>query len=108
MSKSFSARCVCSETPYALNVDRERDLVWICGTNSDTLLRFDPRTESFTVYPLPTRVTYTRELDFDREGRVWTSNSNMPAWQIEGQMPRVLRLDPHALPVPEGRTAAAR
>lgn len=97
-----------SETPYALNVDRERDLVWICGTNSDTLLRFDPRTESFTVYPLPTRVTYTRELDFDREGRVWTSNSNMPAWQIEGQMPRVLRLDPHALPVPEGRTAAAR
>ena len=97
-----------SETPYALNVDRERDLVWICGTNSDTLLRFDPRTESFTVYPLPTRVTYTRELDFDREGRVWTSNSNMPAWQIEGQMPRVLRLDPSALPAAESRTAAAR
>ena len=88
-----------SETPYALNVDRERDLVWICGTNSDSLIRFDPRTETFTVYPLPTRVTYTRELDFDREGRVWTSNSNLPAWQIEGMLPRVLRLDPHAVPV---------
>ena len=87
-----------SETPYALNVDRERDLVWICGTNSDSLIRFDPRTEIFTVYPLPTRVTYTRELDFDREGRVWTSNSNLPAWQIEGMLPRVLRLDPHAVP----------
>ncbi len=87
-----------SETPYALNVDRERNLVWICGTNSDTLIRFDPRTERFTVYPLPTRVTYTRELDFDAEGRVWTSNSNLPAWQIEGMLPRVLRLDPQALP----------
>ena len=84
-----------------------KDRVDACHRRRD-LLRFDPRTESFTVYPLPTRVTYTRELDFDRAGRVWTSNSNMPAWQIEGQMPRVLRLDPHALPVPEGRTAAAR
>ena len=36
----------------------------------------------------------TREIDFDSEGRVWTSNSNGPAWQIEGGVPRVLRLDP--------------
>jgi hypothetical protein len=46
------------------------------------------------VYPLPTRVTYTREIDFDAAGRVWTSNSNLPAWQVEGGFPRVLRLDP--------------
>ena len=46
------------------------------------------------IYPLPTRVTYTREIDFDREGRIWTSNSNGPAWQIEDGVPRVLRLDP--------------
>jgi streptogramin lyase len=83
-----------SETPYALNVDRRNDTVWICGTNSDSLIRFEPESERFTVYPLPTRVTYTRELEFDEEGRVWTSNSNLPAWQIEGGMPRVLRLDP--------------
>jgi hypothetical protein len=49
---------------------------------------------AFTVYPLPTRVTYTREIDFDALGRVWTSNSNSPAWQIEDGQPRVLRLDP--------------
>jgi streptogramin lyase len=30
------------ETPYALNVDRRTDTVWICGTNSDTLIRFQP------------------------------------------------------------------
>jgi virginiamycin B lyase len=82
-----------TETPYALNVDA-RDQVWICGTNSDTLIRFEPEHERFTVYPLPTRVTYTREIVFDAAGRVWTSNSNIPTWQIEGGFPRVLRLDP--------------
>jgi virginiamycin B lyase len=84
-----------SETPYALNVDPSDDAVWICGTNSDTLIRFDPADERFVVYPLPTRVTYTREIDFDEDGGVWTSNSNLPVWQIEGGFPRVLRLDPN-------------
>jgi streptogramin lyase len=85
-----------SDVPYALHVNRRTDEVWLCGTNSDTLIRFRPQTEEWTVYPLPTRVTYTRELDFDEQGRVWTSNSNMPAWQIEGSFPRSLRLDPGA------------
>jgi streptogramin lyase len=83
-----------SDVPYALNVDRRSDTVWVCGTNSDTLMRFEPEARRFTVYPLPTRVTYTRELDFDALGNVWTSNSNVPTWQIEGGFPRVLRLDP--------------
>ncbi|NRA06598.1 MAG: carboxypeptidase regulatory-like domain-containing protein [Myxococcales bacterium] len=83
-----------SETPYALHVDHSTDTVWICGTNSDSLIRFEPESEEFLVYPLPTRVTYTREIDFDAEGRVWTSNSNAPTWQIERGQPRVIRLDP--------------
>ncbi|MEN8159029.1 MAG: carboxypeptidase regulatory-like domain-containing protein [Myxococcota bacterium] len=87
-------RPLAGETPYALAVNPLTDDVWVCGTNSDTLIRFEPDAERFTVYPLPTRVTYTREIDFDAEGRVWTSNSNSPAWQIEGGQPRVLRLDP--------------
>jgi streptogramin lyase len=82
------------EVPYALAVHPITQDVWVCGTNSDTLLRFSPKTERWTVYPLPTRVSYTREIDFDALGRVWTSNSNSPAWQIEGGQPRVLRLDP--------------
>jgi streptogramin lyase len=93
-----------SETPYALHVDRTTDTVWICGTNSDSLIRFEPKREKFTVYPLPTRVTYTREIDFDAEGRVWTSNSNLPTWQIENGYPRVLRLDPDGA-VPTQRVA---
>jgi streptogramin lyase len=87
-----------SETPYALAVDRGSDHVWICGTTSDTLIRFEPETGRFVVYPLPTRVSYTREIDFDAEGRVWTSNSNSPAWQIEGGQPRVIRLTPDPEP----------
>ena len=89
-----------SETPYALHVERGTDTVWICGTNSDSMIRFDPESERFTIYPLPTRVTYTREVDFDAEGRVWTSNSNGPPWQIEGGIPKVTRIDPRAGPVP--------
>jgi streptogramin lyase len=85
-----------TETPYALNVDRRTDVVWVCGTQSDTLIRFDPGHEQFTVYPLPTRVTYTREIDFDHAGAVWTANSNLPAWQIEGAVPKVIRLEPGA------------
>ncbi|MBW2666440.1 MAG: carboxypeptidase regulatory-like domain-containing protein [Deltaproteobacteria bacterium] len=84
-----------SEVPYALNVDRRNDDVWICGTNSDSLIRFEPDLERFSVYPLPTRVSYTREIDFDDKGRIWTSNSNGPTWQIEGGVPRVIRLDPN-------------
>ncbi len=43
---------------------------------------------------LPTRVTYTREIEFDASGAVWTSNSNLPAWQIEGATPKIIRLEP--------------
>lgn len=94
-----------TETPYALNVDRRSDTVWICGTSSDTLIRFEPESQTFTIYPLPTRVSYTRELDFDESGAVWTSNSNVPAWQIETGLPRVIRLDPRIEGSP--RTSAA-
>ena len=86
-----------TETPYALNVDRRTDTVWICGTASDSLIRFEPGPKRFTVYPMPTRVTYTREIDFDEQGAVWTSNSNLPAWQIDGGMPKMIRLEPEGL-----------
>ncbi|MBW2231657.1 MAG: hypothetical protein JRH17_14825 [Deltaproteobacteria bacterium] len=89
-----------SETPYALHVDHRKDHVWICGTNSDSMIRFEPEAERFTVYPMPTRVTFTREVDFDAQGRVWTSNSNGPSWQIEGGVPKVTRIDIDAAPIP--------
>jgi len=85
-----------TETPYALNVDRRTDTVWVCGTASDTLMSFNPATERFTVYPLPTRVTFTREIDFGKDGAIWTSNSDFPAWHIEAPSPTFIRIQPNA------------
>jgi streptogramin lyase len=96
-----------TETPYALNVERRTDTVWICGTQSDTLIRFEPGSERFTVYPLPTRVTYTREIEFGANGAVWTSNSNLPAWQIEGALPKLIRLEPDGVPDAEPEANAS-
>src|SRR5262249_39407302 len=33
------------DTPYALNIDKRTDTVWICGTISDSLMSFDPASE---------------------------------------------------------------
>jgi hypothetical protein len=87
-----------SEVPYAVYVDKKTDSVWITGTQSDSMIRFDPTTEQWTHYPLPTLVTYTRELDMDDQGRVWTSHASYPTWHIEGSQPKVVRVDPAGAP----------
>jgi virginiamycin B lyase len=87
-----------SEVPYAVFIDQKNDDVWITGTQSDSIIRFVPSTEQWTHYPLPTRVTYTRELDMDKNGGVWTSHSSFPAWHVESGIPKVTRLLPHAAP----------
>ncbi len=61
-----------SELPYALGVNRASGDVWIAGSNSDTLIRFEPASERFTAYPIATPVDFTREIEFDAQGRVWT------------------------------------
>ncbi len=91
-----------SEVPYAVFVDPKTDHVWITGTQSDSLIRFEPDSENWTMYPLPTLVTYTRELDMDDQGDVWTSHSSSPAWHVEGGIPKVTRLDPTGAPDIEG------
>jgi virginiamycin B lyase len=87
-----------SEVPYAVFVDPKTDHVWITGTQSDSLIRFEPENENWTIYPLPTLVTYTRELDMDDQDDVWTSHSSGPAWHVEGGIPKVTRLNPTGAP----------
>lgn len=87
-----------SETPYALFVDKATEHVWINGTASDTMIRFEPQSEAFTVYPLPNRVTYTRDIDIDGNGNLWTSHSNGPAWHVESGIPKVTKIDPDGAP----------
>ncbi len=81
-----------NEIPYALNIDRN-GYVWICGTGNDTLARFDPQTERLIVIPLPTRVTYTREIEFDEDGNVWTCSSNGPTRHNERGRGSIIRLE---------------
>lgn len=80
-----------NQIPYALNVAPD-GMVWICGTGNDTLYRFNPKTEYLVEFPLPFRVSYTREIEFDKEGNVWTSTSG-PARHMENVCGTVIKLE---------------
>ncbi|MDG2221724.1 MAG: carboxypeptidase regulatory-like domain-containing protein [Rubripirellula sp.] len=90
-----------NQIPYALNVDKD-GIVWICGTGNDTINRFDPRSETLVEYRLPNRVSYTREIEFDDDGNVWTSTSG-PARHMERGVGAVIRISlPKTLPTGGG------
>ncbi len=82
------------ETPYALNVHPKTDEVWVTANQSDRIFRFDPKTEMFVSYPSPTRVTFLRDLVFTEDGKVCSSQSNLPAYAIEGGLPSFICIDP--------------
>lgn len=59
--------------PYSIMVDKNH-MVWICLLNSDRIAKFDPNTEKFTEYPLPTLGTNIRYIDVDnttQQPEVW-------------------------------------
>lgn len=86
---------VVNELPYALNVDRDRAVVWVNGNQSDTILGFDIATESWKVYPMPRQRFFTRDIEVSEEdGAIYTSNSHFPTWQSEGAEPTLLRITP--------------
>lgn len=68
-----------SDLPYAVAVNRDSGDVWVTGSNSDTILRFEPERERWTVFHLPTPVNFTREIEFDDDGAIWTCTSNQPS-----------------------------
>jgi streptogramin lyase len=85
---------VLSETPYALNVDRERGVVWVNGNQSDTIMSFHIETETWRTYPLSRKRTFTRDIEIAEDGSVYTSNSHFPSWMIEDGQPTLIHLDP--------------
>ncbi len=86
---------VINEIPYALNVDRERGVVWVNGNQSDTILAFDIADESWQVYPMPRQRFFTRDIEISEEdGAVYTTNSHFPTYQSEGGVPTLLRITP--------------
>lgn len=83
---------VASETPYSLNVDRARNIVWVNGNQSDTVLAFDIAKQSWRIYPMSRYRTFTRDVEIAEDGSIFTSNSNFPSWQIEDGRPTLIRL----------------
>ena len=82
------------EIPYALNVHPKTGEVWITANNSDRVLRFTPATGRFVSYPSPTRVTFLRDLEFTADGKICSSNANLPAYAHEDHVPAFICIDP--------------
>jgi streptogramin lyase len=86
------------ETPYAVNVEPHTGDVWVTSNLSDRMFRFNPQSEKWVAYPLPTRVTYLRDIVFMADGGVCSTNSNLPSDAVEGRHQSLLCLHPDAVP----------
>lgn len=86
------------EVPYALNVHPKTGDVWITSNMSDRIFRFVPSTKTFITYPLPTRVTWLRDMVFTKDNAVCSSSSNLPAYGIEGGLASFICLYPDGEP----------
>src|SRR5262249_13293107 len=82
------------EVPYALNVHPRTGEVWIAANNSDRILRYFPKTQTFLAYPSPTRVTVLRDWAFTKDGRACSSTSNLPAYGMEDGVDSFICIDP--------------
>jgi virginiamycin B lyase len=58
---------------YAVYVD-EHDLIWLSDFGANALVSFDPATETFSAYPLPSPGGEVRQL-LGRPGEVWGAES---------------------------------
>ena len=83
-----------SETPYSLNVDKKRNIVWVNGNTSDALYAYYYKEKRWQHYPMPKRVTFTRDVEISNDGKVFTTNSSFPSWHIEDAQPSLIVLDP--------------
>ena len=58
-------------TPYGVVVDKRTGYIWISDFSGNHITRFDPKTEQFIEYPIPSRSAYPRFIDLDQQGRPW-------------------------------------
>lgn len=83
-----------SDTPYSLNVDRQRNQVWVNGTNSDSVYRFDVAAGQWNVYPMQRKVTFTRDVEISPNGKAYVSGAAFPSWHIEDAQPTLMEITP--------------
>jgi len=80
------------DTPYALNVDRPRGIVWVNGNQSDSLYTFDIASETWQQIPMPRRVTFTRDVEFEPDGTAYTAIAHFPGWHVEDGQSTLIRV----------------
>ncbi|MCC7483606.1 MAG: PQQ-binding-like beta-propeller repeat protein [Burkholderiales bacterium] len=61
--------------PYAVTVDGG-GLVWVNEINTDTVVRFDPKSEAMRVIELPSKNVGIRKMVTDASGRLWYMGSH--------------------------------
>ena len=63
--------------PYSMDVDTTRDLVWTGEHYADKLGRYDPKTNTWAEFALPSAGSDVRRIEIDRSNpnRVWWSGS---------------------------------
>jgi streptogramin lyase len=83
-----------SETPYSLNIDKKRSIVWVNGNTSDALYAYYYKENRWQHYPMPKRVTFTRDVEIGADGAVYSTNSSFPSWHIEDAQPSLIVLTP--------------
>lgn len=83
-----------SETPYSLNIDKSRAIVWVNGNTSDALYAYYYKEKRWQHYPMAKKVTFTRDVEIAPDGTVFTTNSSFPSWHIEDAQPTLIVLKP--------------
>ncbi len=57
-------------------------------------MQWDIASGAWRIFPLPRKVTFTRDIEIAADGRVFTSNGAFPSWQIEDGQPTLIELNP--------------
>lgn len=86
-----------SDTPYSLNIDHKRGIVWVTGNQSDSLHALDIASGAWRSVPLPRRVAFTRDVEIAEDGTVYVATSSFPSWHVEDAQPTLIRVEPGAL-----------
>ena len=83
--------------PYAVTVDKN-GMVWVPPMNADRMYKFNPTTEQFTTFMLPTRGTDLKHVSVD-------DSTNPPTvWLAYNRSNKIARLQER----PAGAQQAAR
>ena len=63
--------------PYAIAASK--DVIWYCetGTKPNTVVRFDPKTEKFQTWVIPSGGDIVRNMDVTRDGNLVLANSTV-------------------------------